>query len=1557
MKRTFVLLVLLGVYIGVGYLQQTSPGLHNPITLAAIGFVMLAAFTVSELGSAITLPRVTGYILCGVILGPSAAKILVPWVTELTGLELGIKAVLSEEVVEEMRIFNTLALGLIATGAGLELDAKQIRAVGKTLTGTIFIKIVIAAPLVGVTLIGAEMATGLLGLEGTGPLIATALVIGTLAIGTSPAIALAVMNENRARGRLMDLVLGAAVMKDLVVVVCLAIAVAVAKTQLDPSAVLGVDVLQTVALHLGEEILAGAILGVLLILYVRYVGAEMLLFVAAMILVVSEIVQTLHLQPLLVFITSGFVVRNFSEFEHDIMHPLEMVSLPVFVVFFTTAGANIDLAVTWTLLPLALGLCAVRAGGYFVSSWVGGAFGGESQAIKKNAWLGYLPQAGVTLGLTGVAATQLASTGGIGIEVGTVVNSIGMAVVALNLLVGPITLRLSLKTLGEIPESQPDDHEADAHAHARAPVAAEPAQETAPVESLDDAEQALDAAMKRIEDPDLVEIVGKLHASLDNAVAATVAGKLAPWTDKLFANASESMTRKDDPDDLDAPAATSPGPARAARSNGKKSGASHTHLAAASDTDDAAELSGSSLALRVIEVQLAEDPGQTNRSVANQSVDIAIDAVAEIARDLHLTMRNHISAVVGEFITPLEDVHRRPRPGDPARLRAAKVYRFLARTVSLGLHGQKRRIPLRLCARIAVEPCVVEIGPELLRGAARSIAGMLDDLRQWSAGARDTESTQEAIDQRLCQWREHFTRDARLAIVHGIRDLATLAATADSAETPLSTLRYSRIEPTVRGSATCLRDEPEEWKSALAALCGTLQLTHELARLRERVGETVATMALAPISRAIELANPTTDRVIARFDEIKAVLEGSETPDRSVFEHALSGFQDMLSETDHGKLEAAGMQFRPSAALHSIAIELRTRVAALPDELTIAIYDTRSAAAERPPSPADDSADPASPGHGSDHHDSADQEDSAEDRDRTADSDGDGARDDVGETARDLSLLLGRPDDIIDFSVDVRDLASDVLLRDLLPALDDSMREAAGILSGTYPRIREAQDMARHAIQTWLGLPTRRTSDDSEVGQALERADERLIELHEELENGIETCRQTIGNAVGDALGELERTLMTSHGLAAGLALGTSPLRRLGAGLWAHTLAPVSRGFRRLGQQIYGKGRSIAGSQLSQDLRARYADDFADAAEIRAYAERWRMPDVPHAYRRLFAIESLRDERVFIANRKELDNILSAERDWLDGGPSSVLLVGPHGSGRTSILNQCELAMMSPAVIRPRRMRWQKNLGIVDAMAFELSCKARLATIRGKVRQRKTAIIIDDLEKWITPDSAGVAELDQLLGLIVATRSQVFWLVAIETQGLEHLEEAIAIRQSFAHVMGLSPVKSDVLQRAIMARHRLSGRDVHFASNLATRVFGRLRGVREDELFFGFLTRTANGNLARAMNAWLRAIEFDDGGGIWPRGRRTLALGLPFASQLAPREIAILVQSLRSGPMDRDRIARSLELPQRELERHVSFLVAAGLLELVEDSRGILRIPKSLQQTVLQGLRDVGAWQ
>ena len=429
MRKIFVIAALVGAMFIVDYFQTENVA---GFALAAIGFVILASYTIADLGSsALKLPKVTGYIIAGILLGPYVFNIL------------------SGEVVEELKMFNTLALGLIALNAGLELSIDGIKRIARILFSTIAFKLALLPVFVGGTVYTlASYFPQMLG-AALDPVHITclALLFSAFAIGTSPAISIAVSNEMNSKGRSTELILGSAIFKDLVVVVTLAIVIAVCKPILDSASEFNVQSLMYVVEKLGFSLLIGLGFGFAIIVYVRYFSFQMLLFIFCLILAAAEIAQVLHGDLLLVFICAGFIVRNFSKYEHDVLEPMNLVSLPTFVIFFTIAGAAINLQRTLTLIGFTLSIVAARILAFYLASYFAARLNKEPPVIRNKLWLGYISQAGVTLGLVGLAANQLPVLSGW-------ILDLGVAFVAINLLLGPIGLRFAISHEAQIEKNE-----------------------------------------------------------------------------------------------------------------------------------------------------------------------------------------------------------------------------------------------------------------------------------------------------------------------------------------------------------------------------------------------------------------------------------------------------------------------------------------------------------------------------------------------------------------------------------------------------------------------------------------------------------------------------------------------------------------------------------------------------------------------------------------------------------------------------------------------------------------------------------------------------------------------------------------------------------------------------------------------------------------------------------------------------------------------------------------------------------------------------------------------
>ncbi len=506
MRRFVVLGLLLGLMTLLQTLQAGSDAPFNSLSLATFGFVLLAAYTLGQVAANIQLPKITGYIVTGLVFGPQ------------------IFDVFSSAVEADLRVVNDLAIGLIALSAGTEMQLDGLKRIAKSLMWIVLIKgLLILVSVTGVVFALAPFIPFLAD-QPTALVLSVGMILGVMAIGTSPAATIAVISETGAKGRLADTTLGVAVAKDVVMVVLLAVAVALARTFSPGGHGFEVAVLGELGLELGLSLLAGCILGALIIAYVRYVGAELWLFVVGVVFAMTAIAHEFHLEALLIFIVAGFVVRNASSLGHDFLHLVERVALPVYVVFFSVAGAGLDLAALRSVLLIALALVAVRLAAIFIGTAVATRLAGEPEVIQKNAWLSFVSQAGVVIGLGIIVETSLPGIGG-------QIRNLIMGTVAIHLLLGPVLFKIALSRAGEIgggeelvvePAAEGVDKD-----EIETPVGPIPDELAAPVAALEG------------------EILGSLREVAEAAVAEPldVASQVKGWPSQNRENAESALAR------------------------------------------------------------------------------------------------------------------------------------------------------------------------------------------------------------------------------------------------------------------------------------------------------------------------------------------------------------------------------------------------------------------------------------------------------------------------------------------------------------------------------------------------------------------------------------------------------------------------------------------------------------------------------------------------------------------------------------------------------------------------------------------------------------------------------------------------------------------------------------------------------------------------------------------------------------------------------------------------------------------------------------------------------
>lgn len=427
--RGFASLIVLGLMMALFH-RLTAAGPPEARATLALGFLLLAAHLGGDLARRVRLPRITGYLLVGFIVGPA-------W----------LRLVRAEEVAT-LGFIADAAVALIALHAGGELRIERLREARTALARMSAGAIVFPFAVVGVVVLSVSPWFPITAHQGVGDAIAVALVLGTIAAASSPAVTMALMDEHDARGPFAQTVLGVTVVKDVAVIILLGLVLAVARPLASEGA-LHVRVAWTALVHLGASLGVGVVLGALVAGYLRLVERDTPLFLVGTAFFTAEVGALLGLETMLIALAAGFYLENVSRVEGErLVTALKHGSRPVYVVFFALAGAGLHLDALRDLWPWVLLLVGLRALSLRYGLRWAGRHPAVTPALARHAWLGLISQAGVTLGLATVARRAFP-------EWGVSLESLIVAMIGVHELVGPVCFRRALGLAGEL-EEKPD---------------------------------------------------------------------------------------------------------------------------------------------------------------------------------------------------------------------------------------------------------------------------------------------------------------------------------------------------------------------------------------------------------------------------------------------------------------------------------------------------------------------------------------------------------------------------------------------------------------------------------------------------------------------------------------------------------------------------------------------------------------------------------------------------------------------------------------------------------------------------------------------------------------------------------------------------------------------------------------------------------------------------------------------------------------------------------------------------------------------------------------------
>lgn len=391
--------------------------------------VLFTGLLFGKLAKYFKFPNVTGYLLGGLLIGP---------VLGLVGVHI-----IPESGFEELHTISQIALGFIAFSIGTEFQLSYFKRVGKLPIVIASLESFFAIIVVFVTLIafGNDMRFS--------------LVLSAIAAATAPAATIMVIKQYKAKGEVTENLLSVVAIDDATAIVFFGLFIAVAKAIGNASGDFNLAWMITkpfveIVMSLSIGGLAGFILSLGLKWYTGR-GNRISLLIAFIFMVAAspELIKLalpdFEVSTLLACMMMGAVFTNLvkEDILDTVMFLVDRVTPPIFIMFFVISGAELNFNVLMTVGGIGVIYIVGRVIGKLFGAFLGAELANGSPKVKKYLGWGLVPQAGVAIGLTIVAANIVP-------EYSAKISAVILSATFIYELVGPLITKTALTKAGEI---------------------------------------------------------------------------------------------------------------------------------------------------------------------------------------------------------------------------------------------------------------------------------------------------------------------------------------------------------------------------------------------------------------------------------------------------------------------------------------------------------------------------------------------------------------------------------------------------------------------------------------------------------------------------------------------------------------------------------------------------------------------------------------------------------------------------------------------------------------------------------------------------------------------------------------------------------------------------------------------------------------------------------------------------------------------------------------------------------------------------------------------------
>ncbi len=344
-------------------------------TLLYLSILMIGGLLLGRLVKQIKLPNVTGYLLAGLVLGPFVLKVI------------------PADVIVDLEVISEIALSFIAFTIGCEFKLSYFKRVGLTPIIIAVCEAMGAVIIVQAVLIALGFDTPF------------AIVLGSVAAATAPAATIMVVKQYKAKGPVTETLLSVVALDDAVALIAFGFAVTAAK------AMTGVNhdaVILSVLKPFGEILLAlaaGGVVGALLKLPLKFFrkSGNRIIVMCGFVFLASGLAEMLHVSELLACMAAGMVFCNISNESEEIAKLSDLITPPIFLLFFTVSGAELNIALIPSIGVVGVLYVVFRVVGKLAGASIGSLIMKAPKTVRRYLGPTLIPQAGVAIGLISVS--------------------------------------------------------------------------------------------------------------------------------------------------------------------------------------------------------------------------------------------------------------------------------------------------------------------------------------------------------------------------------------------------------------------------------------------------------------------------------------------------------------------------------------------------------------------------------------------------------------------------------------------------------------------------------------------------------------------------------------------------------------------------------------------------------------------------------------------------------------------------------------------------------------------------------------------------------------------------------------------------------------------------------------------------------------------------------------------------------------------------------------------------------------------------------------------------